>query len=609
MTTLAIPLVFLLFLVAIQSTVSTDLFSEYAHHAALDGDERMKLFWTIDWDAETVSFAVEAETTGWVGLGFSGSSQMSGSDVVIGWVKDGKGFLTDRYADSRSLPPVDEQQDYQLTGFQESGGKTVLKFKRKFDTCDPRDRKLEKGSTKLVFAYHSEDPVSQTEIKYHEFRGARTILLMGTIDRRTIDESGWKAFNLTIENVRIPTEDTTYWCTLLKGPGLKSKHHITKVVPLIQKGNEGFVHHMILYECDGNFNESDFNQGIECYSSANMPFLNCRSSVIVGGWAVGGDAMYFPEHVGQPIGGNDFPKHFLLEMHYDNPQLIEGAQDNSGFSVYYTDKLRRYDSAIMAVGIGVSNWHIIPPKQENWLSVGYCMHQCSESYLKSSNLPKGGINIFATLLHTHLAGRATWTKHIRNGKELPEIARDDNYDFNFQDLTVLRKEINVQPGDDIIHYCKYDSTARDQMIRGGLSTREEMCLDFFWYYPRIPSFRSCYSIMFQPEINLVEKYFGKVNTTDFENPLVTRLVDWTEEMATDLKKFESDVKTVIPGCWLESGNITSMADIRGPKFKVPIPEITQPLPPPKTCFVTSGTETHTSFVLLSGLLCAVTRAL
>lgn len=94
MTTLAIPLVFLLFLVAFQSTVSTDLFSEYAHHAALDGDERMKLFWTIDWDAETVSFAVEAETTGWVGLGFSGSSQMSGSDVVIGWVKDGKGFLT-----------------------------------------------------------------------------------------------------------------------------------------------------------------------------------------------------------------------------------------------------------------------------------------------------------------------------------------------------------------------------------------------------------------------------------------------------------------------------------------------------------------------------------
>ena len=29
-------------------------------------------------------------------------------------------------------------------------------------------------------------------------------------------------------------------------------------------------------------------------------------------------------------------------------------------------------------------------------------------------------------------GRATWTKHVRNGIELPEIARDDHYDFNFQ---------------------------------------------------------------------------------------------------------------------------------------------------------------------------------
>ena len=32
----------------------------------------------------------------------------------------------------------------------------------------------------------------------------------------------------------------------------------------------------------------------------------------------------------------------------------------------------------------------------------------------------------------HYSGRATWTKHVRDGVELPEIARDDNYDFNFQ---------------------------------------------------------------------------------------------------------------------------------------------------------------------------------
>lgn len=49
----------------------------------------------------------------------------------------------DRYADEKAIPLVDEQQDYKLADFQESDGKTLLKFTRKFDTCDPRDRKLE----------------------------------------------------------------------------------------------------------------------------------------------------------------------------------------------------------------------------------------------------------------------------------------------------------------------------------------------------------------------------------------------------------------------------------------------------------------------------------
>ena len=95
LTKMAVTLIFLLYLAAFLSTVNADLFSEYAHHAVLDAEEKMELFWTIDWDAETVSFAVKAETTGWVGIGFSSrSGQMVGSDVVIGWVKDNKGYLT-----------------------------------------------------------------------------------------------------------------------------------------------------------------------------------------------------------------------------------------------------------------------------------------------------------------------------------------------------------------------------------------------------------------------------------------------------------------------------------------------------------------------------------
>lgn len=74
---------------------AADLSSEFAHHAVLDPGEAMKLYWTVNWESETVSFAVEAATTGWVGFGFSsGNGKMVGSDIVIGWVKDSKGYLT-----------------------------------------------------------------------------------------------------------------------------------------------------------------------------------------------------------------------------------------------------------------------------------------------------------------------------------------------------------------------------------------------------------------------------------------------------------------------------------------------------------------------------------
>ncbi|CAH3037830.1 unnamed protein product [Porites lobata] len=180
---------------ALLSISIADLSSEYAHHAVLDPAELLKLYWTVDWDKETISFAVEAATTGWVGFGFSsGNGMMVGSDVVIGWVKDSKGYLTDRYADAKSLPPKDSEQNYILTGFEEIAQTTVLKFKRKFDTCDSRDRKIKEGTTKVVFAYHTEDPETENDFKQHTFRGSRSILLLNNMDKKQVDETGWKSF-------------------------------------------------------------------------------------------------------------------------------------------------------------------------------------------------------------------------------------------------------------------------------------------------------------------------------------------------------------------------------------------------------------------------------
>ena len=82
-------------LLALFSPCGANLAAEYNHFAALDELEDYKLYWSVDRADKSISFAVEVLTTGWVGFGISsGNGKMKGSDLVIGWVKDCKGYLT-----------------------------------------------------------------------------------------------------------------------------------------------------------------------------------------------------------------------------------------------------------------------------------------------------------------------------------------------------------------------------------------------------------------------------------------------------------------------------------------------------------------------------------
>ena len=64
-----------------------------------------------------------------------------------------------------------------------------------------------------------------------------------------------------------------------------------------------------------------------------------------------------------------------ITVNYD---LCLGRQDSSGVNLFYTDKLRKYDSGLVSVGVDINDWQIVPPKQKDWISTGYCMHQCTE---------------------------------------------------------------------------------------------------------------------------------------------------------------------------------------------------------------------------------------
>ena len=68
-----------------------DLSDKYQFNLTLH--ERYTLYWTYNPQLQNISFAVRVQTTGWVGFGLSPNGQMPGSDVVIGWVQDGRAYF------------------------------------------------------------------------------------------------------------------------------------------------------------------------------------------------------------------------------------------------------------------------------------------------------------------------------------------------------------------------------------------------------------------------------------------------------------------------------------------------------------------------------------
>jgi len=84
---------------------------------------------------------------------------------------------------------------------------------------------------------------------------------------------------------------------------------------------------------------------------------------------------------------------------------------------------------------------IIPPNTQKFVYIGHCGPACTEK------LDPPGISIFCVLLHAHIFATKLKLRHFRNDKELPWIAHEDKFDFNYQLPRMLDEERRVVPGD------------------------------------------------------------------------------------------------------------------------------------------------------------------
>jgi len=243
----------------------------------------------------------------------------------------------------------------------------------------------------------------------------------------------------------------------------------------------------------------------------------------------------------------------------------------TGLRFYYKNP-RKYDSATLRVGTSANPGILIPPKQESWTISGGCTNACSLHINGPSALPGGEIKFFASLLHAHTAGREIWTKLIRNGKEILELIRDKNYDFNYQQSHLLRQEVPFKAGDELLTYCRYNTMNRKDATVGGLSTADEMCVNFIFYYPRVDLF-TCFTEEYKVLTGFSKKY-GNVathgNTTylkDWDG------VKWNYTMVEELKNIPSyqgndAVKSICIG---NKGKIKHIQLQKRPRIEVPLP--------------------------------------
>uniref|UniRef100_A0A3Q3EEH7 Dopamine beta-hydroxylase n=1 Tax=Labrus bergylta TaxID=56723 RepID=A0A3Q3EEH7_9LABR len=483
----------------------------------LDPQGDLHLAWNISYANKEVYLELRVkELKHGVVLGMSDRGDLTDADLVVLWDSGSKSYFGDAWSDSEGHVSLDSQQDYELIEAKQKPDGFYLLFKRPFSTCDPRDYLIEEGTVHIFYGLLDQPLTSLEHLNLSRIHtGLQRVLMLRPDTLSPTLPPGVETLDVVAPNVIIPSQETTYWCFILELPENMPKNHIVMYESVVTPGNEAIVHHMEVFECSPDMRDVPQYSG-SCDDKMKPGKLNfCRH--VLAAWAMGAEAFYYPPDAGMPMGGQGSSRFLRLEVHYHNPLVISGRRDSSGIRLYYTTSLRRYDAGIMELGLVYTPIMAIPPKQHAFYLNGYCTSKCTKTAL-----PPGGIYVFASQLHTHLAGRGVRTVLVRGGKELEVVQEDQHFSTHYQLLLCL---CLILQGDVLITKCTYNTEDRSKPTVGGFGIMEEMCVNYIHYYPRT-KLELCKSHV-DPEY--LQKYFNFINRFHGDDRCVCGEVGVTEQ--------------------------------------------------------------------------------
>ncbi|KAG7308475.1 hypothetical protein JYU34_005685 [Plutella xylostella] len=451
--------------------------------SVLDPHGFLLLKWRTDYTNRRIRFTLliseKAPSFNWMALGFSDRGDLNNSDVCLLWTDyKGRDHFEDMNADEEGKLFRDINQNCE--NFVLDTESRSISFERYFDTCDGDDYVIEDGTTHIIWARGMDKLFSSkglclagTSSQDHGFIRVRLLT------PPTLRKPNARQIRVTNKDFKVPGSDTTYWCKVQKLPDfvLHKMHHIVEFESTITKGNEGLVHHMEVFYCD-----TDHDKEIPLYEGScfdpKRPEITKSCSKVKAAWAMGALPFTYPEEAGLPLGGPKANKYIMLEVHYNNPEMKNDWVDSSGIILHVTANRRRFDAAIMELGLEYTDKMAIPGQQYAFPLSGYCVPQCT-----GVGLPEQGIVVFGSQFHTHLTGVAVWTRHVRQGVELSLLNRDMHYSTHFQEIRLLHHPVRVLPGDFLETTCLYRTLDKVNATIGGHAITDEMCVNYLHYYP------------------------------------------------------------------------------------------------------------------------------
>jgi hypothetical protein len=457
--------------------------------------------WVLDEVASppTVTFALEAKTTGWVAIGIAEAAGMKGADIMMGNVDGGSVRIGDYHAVANARPIADGCQDWTVLHGEESASSTLLIVRRSLVTGDSNDRSILLDSIKVtkiitamgadgddggamssaaVYNMHPSQKRAKTTVNLRLGTAASLASFTAAME----STSGVTYFDLRVNTASGATKTpgidvttsissngyaieavrTTYVDFTFPGSSgaaaWKTTHgtkHAVAFVALDDPRSKGRIHHFVL----------------KASTSAD-----CSSAFPI--W-IGTAGAYesLPADVGLQLSTFNCLE---LQVHYDNPALTAGILDSSGLRIYLVAIARTHSAGVFQLGdprtvqSGNAQFGGPTPAVEIPEGGSHFTYVCTAAQTAGWSVPS--ITVFASILHMHQSGAQMYTEvEGPNGAVVKRPNSVEYFDFEHQDPTLLETYV-IERGSKLTTRCYYDNTVGTvaNPLTFGLGSEQEM---------------------------------------------------------------------------------------------------------------------------------------